>query len=67
MDAGEMKQLLAEGVRRDGLWAVAFIGVCIMVATGHLKPETVEYLLFALLGKQSERGKITPDNQDTVP
>lgn len=52
-----IKDLLSEGIRRDGLWAVAFTGVCIMVAMGHLKPETIEFMLFALLGKQSERGK----------
>jgi hypothetical protein len=29
----------------------------VMVALGKLKPETIEFMLFALLGKQSERGK----------
>jgi hypothetical protein len=52
-----IKEILSEGVHKDGLWAVAFAGVCVMVALGKLKPETIEYLLFALLGKQSERGR----------
>ncbi len=56
MPVQKVKALLSEGVRKDGLWAVAFIGICIMVAMGKLKPETIEYMLFALLGKRSERG-----------
>ncbi len=52
-----VKAILTDSVRKDGLWAVAFIGVCVMVGLGKLKPESIEYLLFALLGKQSERGK----------
>lgn len=56
MTPQSLKSLLSESVRRDGLWAVAFIGVSIMVALGKLKPETIEYLLFAMLGKRSERG-----------
>lgn len=39
------------------LWAVAFVGVCILVGLGKLKPETIEYLLFALLGKVSSSKK----------
>jgi hypothetical protein len=56
MSVQKVRDLLSEGVRKDGLWAVAFVGICIMVALGKLKPETIEYMLFALLGKQSERG-----------
>ncbi len=55
MTTSKLKALLSEGVRRDGLWAVAFLGVCIMVYMGKLKPETIEYMLFAMLGKRSER------------
>lgn len=33
------------------LWAVAFTGVCVLVGLGKIKPETVEYLLFALVGR----------------
>lgn len=57
MPTQRIKTLLTEGVRKDGLWAVAFIGICVMVGLGKLKPETIEFMLFALLGKQSERGK----------
>lgn len=35
------------------LWAVAFVGVTVLVGLGKLKPETIEYLLFALLGQAS--------------
>lgn len=62
MPVQKVKALLSEGVRKDGLWAVAFIGICIMVALGKLKPETIEYMLFALLGKQSERGTKSNEN-----
>lgn len=58
-----VRALISEGVRKDGLWAVAFVGVCVMVAMGHLKPETVEFMLFALLGKQSERGRKNESDQ----
>lgn len=64
MPTQRIKTLLTEGVRKDGLWAVAFVGICIMVAMGKLKPETIEYMLFALLGKQSERGKKADENAD---
>lgn len=57
MPTERIKNVLSEGVRKDGLWAVAFIGICVMVGLGKLKPETIEFMLFALLGKQSERGK----------
>lgn len=33
------------------LWAITFVGICILVGLGKLKPETVEYMMFALLGK----------------
>ncbi len=32
------------------LWALAFVGVCVLVGLGKVKPETLEYVLFALIG-----------------
>lgn len=51
--SNSIKDLLSDGIRQDGLWVVAFVGVCALVATGHIKPETIEYMLFAILGKRS--------------
>lgn len=53
MPTARMKEFLSEGIRQDGLWVVAFVGICIMVALGKLKPETIEYMLFAMLGKRA--------------
>lgn len=39
------------------MWAIAFVGVCVLVGLGKIKPETIEYLLFALLGARSTRKK----------
>jgi hypothetical protein len=64
MAVAKVKAILSEGVRKDGLWAVAFVGICVMVALGKLKPETIEFMLFALLGKQSERGKKENTNEN---
>lgn len=38
------------------LWAITFTGICILVGLGKLKPETVEYMMFALLGKAASSG-----------
>ncbi len=37
-------------VSKTILWCVAFTGVCVLVGLGKIKPETIEYLLFALGG-----------------
>ena len=37
------------------LWGVAFVGVAILVGLGKLKPETLEMLLFAVIGRASKR------------
>lgn len=46
-----MKFLLTDEFRKGGMWVVAFIGVCVLVGMGKLKPEVIEYLLFALMGQ----------------
>jgi hypothetical protein len=48
---------LTEEVRKGGMWVVAFVGVCILVGLGKLKPETIEYLLFALMGQVAGMSK----------
>ncbi len=51
-----VKEVLSDDRAQYAMWAVAFTGVCVLVGLGKLKPETVEYLLFALLGKASTKG-----------
>ncbi len=50
-----VKEVLSDDRAQYAMWAVAFTGVCVLVGLGKLKPETVEYLLFALLGKASTK------------
>lgn len=47
----KLKTLFAD--QKSLVWIVAFTGVCVLVALGKLKPETIEYLLFAILGQQA--------------
>ncbi len=46
-----LKKLTESDFAQNALWAVAFVGVCTLVGLGKLKPETVEYMLFALVGR----------------
>lgn len=55
MSISKWSEHVVEEIRQSGMWVVAFVGVCIMVGLGKLKPETVEYVLFALLGKTMAR------------
>jgi hypothetical protein len=41
----------------DYLWAIAFVGVAVLVGLEKIKPETLEYLLFALAGKASLKSR----------
>ncbi len=50
-----VRELLTDERLHYIMWGVAFAGVCVLVGLGKLKPETVEYLLFALLGKASAK------------
>lgn len=38
-----------------GLWVAAFTGVCVLVGLGKMKAETVEMMLFAVIGRASAR------------
>lgn len=46
----ELKKLLSDEASRTVTWIVAFVGVCVLVGLGKIKPETIEFLLFALGG-----------------
>ncbi len=50
-----LKKLLQEDTSKTVTWIVAFTGVCVLVGLGKIKPETVEYLLFALGGAVATR------------
>jgi hypothetical protein len=47
------------------LWAVAFVGVCVLVGLGKLKPETVEYMLFALFGAATGRRAVEDEKNES--
>lgn len=48
----------SKDVRVYALWALAFVGVCLLVGLEKVKPETLEYVLFALFGfASSSRAK----------
>lgn len=49
------------------LWAVAFVGVSVLVGLGKLKPETIEYLLFALLGQAALPSNKKEPSDDSTP
>lgn len=42
------------------LWIVAFAGVCVLIGLDKVKPETLEYLLFAMGGAIVGTKKQTP-------
>jgi hypothetical protein len=48
-----LKKLVSSENGQNVLWALAFTGVTVLVALGKVKPETMEYMLFALVGKAS--------------
>jgi hypothetical protein len=47
------KKLSESETAQAALWAVAFTGVVVLVALGRVKPETLEFMLFALVGRAS--------------
>ena len=60
-----IRDYLTEEMRQGGMWVVAFIGVTILVGMGKLKPETIEYMLFALVGQAAVRKSApSPKNPD---
>lgn len=54
---------ITDELRQSALWVVAFVGVCIMVGLGKVKPETIEYLLFAMLGAAGTKRMKGKDNE----
>lgn len=55
----KIKSLLGSDYSHTVMWVVAFVGVCVLVGVGKIKPETVEYLLFAMGGAVASR-KLSP-------
>lgn len=53
-----LRKILADN--DTALWGVTFVGVCVLVGLGKIKPETVEYMMMAIVGRAS-LGKRTPD------
>ncbi len=51
----DIKKLI--GSQEVLLWALAFIAVSVLVGLNKLKPETLEFMLFALVGRASNGGK----------
>lgn len=51
MSTQELKKKAADLLEKNLMWGIAFIGVCVLVGMGKLKPETIEYFLFAILGR----------------
>lgn len=49
----KIRELLTDEVRQGGMWVVAFVCVTVLVGMGKVKPESLEYLLFALIGRSS--------------
>jgi hypothetical protein len=58
------KLLADEHHKAYALWALAFVGVCILVGLEKVKPETLEYVLFALLGFAASRRPMKGDKPD---
>lgn len=56
------KFLADEHHKAYALWALAFVGVCVLVGLGKVKPETLEYVLFALLGFAASRKPMKGDS-----
>lgn len=52
-----LKKYAEDELVQAGLWVAGFIGVCVLVGLGKLKPETVEYMLFALIGRTAASNK----------
>lgn len=50
-----VKKILQEN--DNFLWAFAFVGVCVLVGVGKLKPETVELMVMAIIGRLSTSRK----------
>lgn len=61
----DLKEALAAEYGKTVTWIIAFAGVCILVGLDKLKPETVEYMLFALGGAlaQGTKKKDPPPDQ----
>lgn len=51
-----LQEIKDSHLTQAALWALAFVGVCVLVYVGKLKPETVELMVMALVGASSPFG-----------
>ncbi len=49
----DLKKFL--GSQEIFLWALAFTGVAVLVGLGRVKPETLELILFAIIGRAASK------------
>ncbi len=59
----DLKKLI--GSQEVLLWALAFTAVSVLVGLGKLKPETLEFMLFALVGRASNGGKVNESSDNS--
>lgn len=45
------------------LWAMSFVGVCVLIGLDKIKPETLEYLLFAMVGRTVAKKAVEPEGK----
>lgn len=50
-----MKSLVEKIDKEAVLWVTSFVGACVLVGLGKLKPETIEMFLFAIVGRASTK------------
>lgn len=55
IDLQSLKDSLSAEYGKTITWIVAFTGVCVLVGLDKIKPETVEYMLFALGGALAQK------------
>ncbi len=53
----KLSSLTAPELAQFGLWALAFVGVSVLVALGKVNSSMLEGLLFGLMGSMSLKGK----------
>lgn len=60
----DLKEMLSHEHTQSAMWVVAFVGVCVLVGLGKLKPETIEMLLMGLASRviTGQQAKQTGDS-----
>lgn len=60
----DLRKYASTDLAQSALWAVAFVGVAALVGLGKVKPETLEYMLFALVGRAAYTGAAKKGAED---